>query len=135
MAINHLLYAKMLSKISYRLLWNISYWRTKPNNRGIRTLLENAVLCIQVLLTPGLQPTLVDTKKKKSKLTTIASHIFFFSKAVSVFPFFLDFSSITKFGQNFVTKKPKQKIETWRLVPTYGNKYLQNLSCKMGRQG
>ena len=58
---NHSLYVKMLSKIiiiaSYRLVWNISFWRKKPNNRGIRTPLDNVVLCIYVFLTPRLQPS------------------------------------------------------------------------------
>ena len=44
------------------------------------------------------------------------------------------FSNHVKFDQNFVTKKPKQNVETW-LVPIYGNKCLQNFSCQMKQQG
>ena len=44
-AINHLLYVKMLSKISYGLLLNISYWRKKPKNRRTWTPLHNTALC------------------------------------------------------------------------------------------
>ena len=44
------------------------------------------------------------------------------------------FSNHVKFDQNFVTKKPKQNVETW-LVPIYGNKCLQNFSCQMRQQG
>ena len=51
------------------------------------------------------------------------------------FPLFPCFTKHIKFDQNFVTKKPEQKTETWRLVPIYGNKCLQNFSCQMKRQG
>ena len=36
---------------------------------------------------------------------------------------------------NFVTKKPKQKIETWRLVPIYGNKYFRIFFIKWSDKG
>ena len=58
----------------------------------------------------------------------------FLFKGCFCFPIFPCFPKHTKFCRNFVTKKPKQKIETWRLVPIYGNKYLQNFSCQMKRQ-
>ena len=75
------------------------------------------------------------TRSKKVKLTTISPHIFFFSKAVFVFPSFFAFPTIlNSTNQNFITKKPKQKIETW-LVPIYGNECLQNFPCQMKRQG
>ena len=50
------------------------------------------------------------------------------------FPIFLCFPKHIKFDQNFVAKKPTQKIETW-LVPTYGNKCFQNFSCQMKWKG
>ena len=59
--------------------------------------------------------------------------IFFFFEDCFRFPIFLCFPKHIKFDQNFVTKKPKQKIETW-LVPIYSNKWLQNFSCQMKRQ-
>ena len=131
-AINHLLYAKMLSKVSYRLLWNISCWRKKPYNRQIWTPLHNVVLCIWVLLTPGLQLTLVDTKQNIKTYHGCIAYSFLF-EGCFCFPICLCSPKHVKFDQNFVTKKPKQKI-TW-LVPRYGNKCLQNFSCQMNRQG
>ena len=127
----------MLSKITiitfYGLVWNISCWRKKTNNRGIRTPLYNAVLCIEVLLTPGLQLTLADGKQKIKSCHDCIAYSFLFEDCFC-FPIFPCFPKHIKFSQNFVSKKPKQKIETWRLVPIYGNKCLQNCSCQMKRQ-
>ena len=85
-----------------------------------------------VLLTVGLQLTLVHLKQKiKTHHDCIAYS--FLSEGCFCFPIFPCFHKHIEFGQNFVTKKPKQKIETWRLVPMYGNKCLQNFSCQMKR--
>ena len=72
----------------------MKYLLIKPNNRGSQTSLDNAVLCILVLLTPGLQLTLVATKKNKTFHDYMAYS--FLSKAVFVFPTFLAFPSILK---------------------------------------
>ena len=78
--------------------------------------------------------TLADTKQKIKTYHDCIAYFFLFegSFCFSTFPCF---PKHIKFGQNFVTKKPKQKTETWRLVPIYGNKCLQNFSCQMKRQG
>ena len=85
-------------------------------------------------MTPELQLTLVETKKKYN-LPRLQRIFFSFRR---LFLFFLlifpCFPKHIKFGQNFVTKNSKQKIETWRLVPMNGNKYLQNFSCQITRQ-
>ena len=94
--------------------------------------LHNAVLCILVLLTPRLQLTLVDTKQKIKTYHDCISYSFLFEGCC--FAIFLCFLKHIKFDKNFVTKKPKQKIETW-LVSIYSNKCLQNFFCQMKRQG
>ena len=98
----------MLSKISYGLLSNISCWRKKPNNRRIWNPLHNAVLCIKVLLTSGLQLTLVDTKQKIKTYHDCIAYSFLF-EGCFCFPIFLWFPKHIKLDQNFVTKKPKKK--------------------------
>ena len=122
----------MLSKRSYELLWKISCWRKKPNNCGIRTPSDNAVLCIEILLTPGLQLTLVDTKQKTKTYHYCIAYSFLF-EGCFCFLLFPCFPIHIKFGENFATKKPQQKTKTWRLLPIYGNKCLQNFSCQMKR--
>ena len=71
----------------------------------------------------GPQLTLADTKQRiKAHHDCIAYSVF--SEGCFCFPIFPCFPKHIKFGQNFVTKNPKQKIETWRLVPMNENKYL-----------
>ena len=65
----------------------------------------------------------------------IASHILFLFEGCFCFPIPPCFPKHIKFGQNFVTKKPKPKIETRRLVPIYGNKCLLNFSCQRTDKG
>ena len=82
----------------------------------------------------GLRLTLVDTKQKNKTDHDCIAYSFLFELCLC-FLIIPCFTKHIKFGQKFVTKRPKQKIETWRLVPIYGNKYLQNFSCQMKRQG
>ena len=76
----------------------------------------------------------LDTKQKNKTYHDCIAYSFLF-EGCFCFLLFTCFPKHIKFGQNFVTKKTKQKTETWRLVPIYNNKYLQNFSCPMKRQG
>ena len=89
-AINHLLYAKILSKVAIitccRLVnLNILSWRKKPNNCGIRTSFDNVLLCIWVLLTLVLELTLVDTKHQNIKTYQQLHRMFLFFQMLLLF--------------------------------------------------
>ena len=103
-----------------------------PAQERIWTPLDNVYLS---LINTGTSTDPSRHEEKKIKLVTIASHIYFLFEGCFCFPTIPNFPKHIKFGQNFVTKKPKQKIETSRLVPTYRNKYLQNYYGQMMGQG
>ena len=93
--------------------------------------------CCSVYLTfinTGASTDLSRREAKKNKTYHDCIAYSFLFEGCFCFSIFLCFPKHIKFDQNFVTKKPKQKIETW-FVPTYGNKCLRNFSCQMKRQG